>query len=174
MVQNIDKGFKSMLNEQELWVSWVFQPIDSRDSVKKMLMRNFMNHYKTNRAPFVVTLDTEFLTYLPDNGAIYALEDFLKDVTCYNVIPWWVLWFKIVQKQDVFVVTGSQIIEWMKNPVDLNDVKNLKSWQCKFLMNDHVQPCEVPSTCSFDGRARGQLAHSFRMCGVCPTSYPWI
>uniref|UniRef100_A0A8R1DLQ9 EGF-like domain-containing protein n=1 Tax=Caenorhabditis japonica TaxID=281687 RepID=A0A8R1DLQ9_CAEJA len=135
------------------------KPVDSRDSVKKMLMRNFMNHYKTNRAPFVVTLDTEFLTYLPDNGAIYALEDFLKD---------------IVQKPEVFVVTGSQVIDWMKNPVTLNDLKNFRPWQCKFLMNDHVQPCEVPSICSFDGRARGQLAHSFRMCGVCPTSYPWI
>uniref|UniRef100_A0A1I7TWD6 EGF-like domain-containing protein n=2 Tax=Caenorhabditis tropicalis TaxID=1561998 RepID=A0A1I7TWD6_9PELO len=137
----------------------VLKPVDSRDSVKKILMRNFLNHYKTNRAPFVLTLDTEFLTYLPDNGAIYALEDFLKD---------------IVQKQDVFVVTGTQMIDWMRNPVDLNGLKNLRSWQCKFLMNDHVQPCEVPSTCSFDGRARGQYAHSFRMCGVCPTSYPWI
>ncbi|CAO4385948.1 unnamed protein product [Caenorhabditis nigoni] len=135
------------------------KPVDSRDSVKKMLMRNFMNHYKTNRAPFVLTLDTEFLTYLPDNGAIYALEDFLKD---------------IVLKQDVFIVTGSQMIDWMRSPYDLNNIKNLRSWQCKFLMNDHVQPCEVPSTCSFDGRSRGLHAHSFRMCGVCPTSYPWI
>ncbi|UMM42433.1 hypothetical protein L5515_018269 [Caenorhabditis briggsae] len=135
------------------------KPVDSRDSVKKMLMRNFMNHYKTNRAPFVLTLDTEFLTYLPDNGAIYALEDFLKD---------------IVLKQDVFIVTGSQMIDWMRSPYDLNNIKNLRSWQCKFLVNDHVQPCEVPSTCSFDGRSRGLHAHSFRMCGVCPTSYPWI
>lgn len=60
------------------------KPFDSRDSVTKMLQRNFMNHYKTNRAPFILTLDTEFLTYLPDNGAVYALRDFLKFVRFNN------------------------------------------------------------------------------------------
>ncbi|CAH2190575.1 EGF-like domain-containing protein [Caenorhabditis elegans] len=135
------------------------KPFDSRDSVTKMLQRNFMNHYKTNRAPFILTLDTEFLTYLPDNGAVYALRDFLKF---------------IVQKQDVFVVTGSQIIDYMRNPVDLNNIKSLRSWQCKPQMKDEANPCENPTTCSFSGRARGQFAHSFRMCGVCPKSYPWI
>nr|pir hypothetical protein F48E3.8 - Caenorhabditis elegans [Caenorhabditis elegans] len=73
------------------------KPFDSRDSVTKMLQRNFMNHYKTNH-----------------NGAVYALRDFLKF---------------IVQKQDVFVVTGSQIIDYMRNPVDLNNIKSLRSWQ---------------------------------------------
>ncbi|CAI5454248.1 unnamed protein product [Caenorhabditis angaria] len=59
-------------------LSQALKPSDSRVSVKQMLMRNFLSNYKSNRAPFVLTLSTDFLTYLPDNGAIYALEDFFE------------------------------------------------------------------------------------------------
>ncbi|CAB3399192.1 unnamed protein product [Caenorhabditis bovis] len=120
------------------------KPSDSRLSVKQMLMRNFLTNYKSNRAPFVLTLSTDFLTYLPDNGAIYALQDFLSE---------------IVQRQDVYVVTGSQIIDWMQKPTEIANLRNIKSWQCSFFMNDHIQPCESPSVCSYSGRSGNHVAH---------------
>lgn len=45
-----------------------------------MLRENFNRSYQTNRAPFVLTLNTDFLNVLPDNGALKALDQFLTSV----------------------------------------------------------------------------------------------
>ncbi|CAJ0583895.1 unnamed protein product, partial [Mesorhabditis spiculigera] len=136
------------------------RPFDSRDGVANMLKRNFLKHYKGNRAPFVITADTDFLTILPDNGAVNALSDFLNDV---------------LNRTDVYVVTASQAIEWMKKPTKVAEIERFAPWQCQFLLNDHVQPCESPSVCTYSASSlQGGTPHSFRVCGSCPLAYPWI
>lgn len=56
-------------------------PTDSMETVKQMLRDNFDRAYTTNRAPYVLTLDADFLTILPDNGGVRALTQFLQEVT---------------------------------------------------------------------------------------------
>ncbi|CAJ0959311.1 unnamed protein product, partial [Mesorhabditis belari] len=136
------------------------RPFDSRDAVANMLKRNFLRHYKGNRAPFVITADTDFLTILPDNGAVNALSDFLNDV---------------LNRTDVYVVTATQAIEWMRRPTKVSEIQRFQPWQCQFHLNDHVQPCESPSVCSYSSSSiQGGVPHSFRICGSCPLAYPWI
>uniref|UniRef100_A0A914RNR9 Uncharacterized protein n=1 Tax=Parascaris equorum TaxID=6256 RepID=A0A914RNR9_PAREQ len=45
-----------------------------------MLEENFQRHYRYNRAPFVVAIDSEYLTSLQDSGAVSALEIFISKV----------------------------------------------------------------------------------------------
>jgi hypothetical protein len=45
-----------------------------------MIRENFRRAYESNRAPFVLTLNTDFLTVLPDGGSVTAIEQFLSEV----------------------------------------------------------------------------------------------
>uniref|UniRef100_A0A0K0D0S1 NodB homology domain-containing protein n=1 Tax=Angiostrongylus cantonensis TaxID=6313 RepID=A0A0K0D0S1_ANGCA len=105
------------------------KPTDSRSSVVQFLRNNFYRNYNTNRAPFILTADTDFLTYLPDNGVVSAINDWLTEV----------------RKKDVYVVTAKQVISWMQTPVALSEASKFKPWQCERRLKDHMQPCEVIS-----------------------------
>ncbi|PAV65451.1 hypothetical protein WR25_12538 isoform A [Diploscapter pachys] len=135
------------------------KPYDTKITIKQFLQRNFYRNYKSNRAPFVLNADAEWLNYAPDNQVAEALEEWLQDV---------------LNKTDVYVVTNSQLISWMKDPKKIDDVRQFRAWQCNFLLNDHVHPCENPSICSYAPSSGLRYAHSFRVCGSCPKSYPWI
>ncbi|WKY14777.1 hypothetical protein Q1695_000364 [Nippostrongylus brasiliensis] len=134
------------------------KPFDSRSTVKQFLRRNFYRNYNTNRAPFVLNADTDFLTYLPDNGVLLAVEDWLNE---------------ILQRKDVYVVTAKQAIHWIQRPVGINKLSTFKPWRCDRRVYDHLQPCESPSICSYSPTVASH-AHSFRVCGTCPRSYPWL
>ncbi|KAE9415506.1 hypothetical protein Angca_001565, partial [Angiostrongylus cantonensis] len=135
-----------------------FQPTDSRSSVVQFLRNNFYRNYNTNRAPFILTADTDFLTYLPDNGVVSAINDWLTE---------------ILGRKDVYVVTAKQVISWMQTPVALSEASKFKPWQCERRLKDHMQPCETPSICTYPS-SKTIRAHSFRVCGNCPRSYPWL
>lgn len=55
-------------------------PQDSVESVKALLRENFNRAYDNNRAPYTLTLDSDFLTILPNNGGVQALKEFLEEV----------------------------------------------------------------------------------------------
>ncbi|GMT31782.1 hypothetical protein PFISCL1PPCAC_23079, partial [Pristionchus fissidentatus] len=129
---------------------------DTRASVKEMLRRNFNRNYQGSRAPLVLSLDADFLFSLPQNEAVNGLIDFLEEV---------------LAKADVYPVTVSQLISWMRAPTSLDAIAKFKPFHCPRRANDHVQPCEAPSTCSF---ITPQGSRSFRVCGSCPKEYPGI
>ena len=54
---------------------------ETPDSVLNLLRENFNRAYDTTRAPFTITLDTDFFLALPNNGSLIALENFLLEVT---------------------------------------------------------------------------------------------
>ena len=60
--------------------STAIKPYDTRESTLRLLQRNFYRNYNGNRAPFVLNFNSDFLTYLPDNGVVHAVEDFLEEV----------------------------------------------------------------------------------------------
>uniref|UniRef100_A0A0M3K0P0 EB domain-containing protein n=1 Tax=Anisakis simplex TaxID=6269 RepID=A0A0M3K0P0_ANISI len=53
---------------------------DSPNDIATMLEKNFRRHYYNNRAPFVIAIDSDYLTSLQDNGALKALEIFIEQV----------------------------------------------------------------------------------------------
>ncbi|KAF8385074.1 hypothetical protein PRIPAC_74216 [Pristionchus pacificus] len=129
---------------------------DTRDSVADLLRRNLQRNYQGSRAPLVLSLDADFMFALPQNEAVNGLIDFLEES---------------LAKEDVYPVTVSQMISWMKSPTSLDRLAKFKPFHCPRRANDHVQPCETPSTCSF---VTPQGSRSFRVCGSCPRDYPNI
>ncbi|GMS91266.1 hypothetical protein PENTCL1PPCAC_13441, partial [Pristionchus entomophagus] len=129
---------------------------DTRASVTDLLRRNLARNYQGSRAPLVLSLDADFMFALPQNEAVNGLIDFLEE---------------ILTKDDIYPVTVSQLISWMKSPSSLDRIAKIKPFHCPRRANDQVQPCETPSTCSF---VTPQGSRSFRVCGSCPRDYPNI
>ncbi|ESO95758.1 hypothetical protein LOTGIDRAFT_116769, partial [Lottia gigantea] len=77
------------------------------------LMDNFNRQYKTNKAPLGIFLHASW--FRRKSGNFEGLVDFLE---------------KMTHLPDVYVLTVSQVIDWIRHPVPLNRVSELKSWQC--------------------------------------------
>uniref|UniRef100_T1GW61 Chitin-binding type-2 domain-containing protein n=1 Tax=Megaselia scalaris TaxID=36166 RepID=T1GW61_MEGSC len=75
---------------------------------------------------------------------------------------------------DVYFVTGSQVINWMKNPTKLENIKNFQAWSCR---QRQWQPkelaCSVPNTCKLKSRILQQERY-MNTCSECPQQYPWV
>ncbi|CAI9720952.1 chitin deacetylase 7-like isoform X3 [Octopus vulgaris] len=78
--------------------------------VLQFLRENFNRHYKRNKAPFGIFLHSPWLM-----NNLNPLKKFLKEVT---------------RNKDVWIVTVSQALQWIQNPVPLNNITQFKSWKC--------------------------------------------
>ncbi|CAI9720959.1 chitin deacetylase 7-like isoform X3 [Octopus vulgaris] len=84
-------------------------PQNSKDVIS-YLKYNFNRHYKRNKAPFGIFLH---MPWLMKNLA--ALQTFLKEVALNN---------------DVWIVTVSQALQWIQNPVPLDKISEFSNWKC--------------------------------------------
>ncbi|KAF0290838.1 hypothetical protein FJT64_011004 [Amphibalanus amphitrite] len=121
------------------------------------LNHNFDRHYLTNRAPLSLNFHSawlkkgDFLDYL-----LRWIEDIQISVT------------------DVYFVTMTQVIEWMQEPLDVQQTKTFASWLTKCDESTGFE-CTKPggSNCALhtDG-----VAGTFNMqtCKRCPPNFPWL
>lgn len=86
-------------------------------------------NYRTNRAPLYVNLHS---IYLDTDYHLNAIDSFIQRLTSMD---------------DVYIVTVSQAIEWVRNPVPLSGIKDFKPWQCDYTANQ-----EDKAFCSFTFR----------------------
>lgn len=123
-------------------------PTDSR-GVYDMLVKNFKRHYTSNRAPFGMFYHYAWFTHK------HHREGFLAFIDALNQLP------------DVYFVTNSQMIEWMRSPTPINQIDSFKPWQCNSISN----ACLKPKRCTykFKGDERG-----IPTCQPCPDKYPWL
>ena len=87
-------------------------PPPSEALAYKFLWDNFENYYKTNRAPMGINMHASWF-YYPDRKK--AMSRFIQD---------------ILKLGDVYIVTVSQVIEWLRNPTPLSSIKDFGPWQC--------------------------------------------
>lgn len=73
-------------------------------------MRNFERSYSGNRAPYVLSLNADFLQLAGQNKGMKAVQKFLNKMTAHK---------------DVYIVTIKQLIDWMKRPVPLNQIREV-------------------------------------------------
>jgi hypothetical protein len=78
------------------------------------LMKNFNSYYKTNKAPFGIHLSREWF-YWYNNRNFAGLSEFLNTILSY---------------EDVYIVSVSDLLQWMTNPVSLTSAKSFVSWKC--------------------------------------------
>ncbi|XP_076462471.1 chitin deacetylase 7-like [Babylonia areolata] len=77
------------------------------------LRHNFLRHYTRNRAPFMISIHPRWFTRVPSSYP--ALKQFLRNIT---------------QEPDVWQVTLTQMLDWVRDPKPLSRLHELPSWQC--------------------------------------------
>lgn len=92
----------------------MFNPPTVNDTTE-FLMKNFLFNYKTNKAPFGIHLRQVWFSHPAYANNIKGLKNFLD----------------AVQKlHDVYLVSASGIIEWMKNPTPISEITQTVPWNC--------------------------------------------
>lgn len=89
------------------------QPQTTNDTYT-MLWDNFQTFYTRNRAPFGIHLRQTWFHYFY-LFKLDALNQFIE---------------KLVSMEDVYLVTISEMLDWMKDPAPLDELTNFQSWQC--------------------------------------------
>ncbi|KAG7296610.1 hypothetical protein JYU34_020423 [Plutella xylostella] len=126
-------------------------PQDDRGWLE-FIIRNFENHYHGNRAHFGFYIHEAYFTSHP--AAKRALVRFLDLVD---------------NLYDVFVVNASEVIEWVKNPIPVDEY--LKQ-SCK--TNDRREcASKICGPYKSDHSEYGQ-EYRLNICSSCPASYPWV
>lgn len=136
---------------------------ETEESFYRLLNQNFLRAYRTNKAPYILTLDGDLPYWIAQNGTMRALERFLNEVA---------------QKPDVWFVTLSQLLDWMRSPVPVNRLRNFAPFSCRdqYDRRQAKTPalCENPNRCMYRTRRLAKARHSLKTCAQCPSHYPWI
>lgn len=114
-----------------------------------ILIRNFNYHYNGNRAPFGMHAHSAWFDQA--SGHMEAMRKFLSQVTN--------------GKEDVWILTVSQVIAWMKDPKDIQAAKKFAPWSCP----PRPKPrCSQPNDCHYT------TPKDFYMptCTECPPHFP--
>nr|QRN76671.1 silk gland uncharacterized conserved 2 [Tineola bisselliella] len=124
---------------------------DDEDAWFRFIVRNFERHYLGNRAPFGFFIHEWYLTVYPKVER--ALERFMDMIN---------------NMHDVFMVNSHEVIDWVKNPVPINEYRQQ---QCNTV---------VPRPCSSENCGPLKSDHDnqeywMAICGdTCPRVYPWL
>ncbi|KAI9276941.1 hypothetical protein BDA99DRAFT_584269 [Phascolomyces articulosus] len=140
----------------------------SPEDVSKWSTAAFDNHYNGGRQPFGIYIHPTHLTAypgLPDpKPKLDGLISFIKS---------------IASKQDVWFVTNQQLLQWMKNPVKVSELKDQDYLKCQ-------QPVINKEICNgLDDNGNGQIdeeltnncnfgATTFKTCFNCPGTAPTL
>ncbi|KAJ3302660.1 hypothetical protein HDV03_004780 [Kappamyces sp. JEL0829] len=124
------------------------------------LLANFQTHYTGNRAPFGLYVHPLWLgpaipPSIPDGAAKLAAMNGMID--------------SIMKNPDVWMVTGSQVIEYMKNPVPASELGKQPYMQCYNKPTASI--CNGASDATF-AQTCGLPSGSFQTCYNCPTDTP--
>lgn len=91
------------------------QTLNTNEDASKYIWNNFDRHFNGNRAPLGVNMHA---TWFKTEINIEAMDDFVGELS---------------KRDDVWVITMHQMIEWMRTPTSADQVKNFAPWQtsCK-------------------------------------------
>ena len=119
--------------------------------VYDMLLKNFNRHYKSNRAPFTLFYHSAWFNTQHHRKAFIKFLD------------------EIIQKDDVYIVTNWQMLQWMRNPTTLDQIHNFEPFQCHNKPNDNH--CNHPTACNVVSKSGSR---TLRTCQPCPSTFPWV
>lgn len=117
-----------------VYVDGCNNPPPTENLAYKFLWDNFQKYYTTNRAPMGINMHASWF-YYPERKA--AMDRFIK---------------KLVTIDDVYIVSVKQVIEWLRNPTSLQDIKSFQPWQC----NGNATGTSQTGNVHFDSRSQRQ------------------
>lgn len=115
------------------------------DEVQEWLQEQFDRVYNDNKAPITIVINSGWFSTSEDNLA--GLTAFLDE---------------LANQDDVFLVSHSQVIEWMKNPVSASSFATD--------VYDRSESC-LATTCTL---MKEEEYRYMKSCVSCPSSYPWL
>ncbi|GAB6023473.1 Cytidine deaminase 5 [Chamberlinius hualienensis] len=133
-----------------------FNPTESR-GVYDQLVKNFKKHYTGSRIPFGMYYHYAWFT------KPHQKEGFLAFLDALLKLP------------DVYFITNSQLIEWMRQPTPLSKINEFAPWQCGGKAQgrsvSQSGTCSRPKSCRF--RFKGD-ERTIQTCQPCPEKFPWL
>jgi len=134
----------------------VFSHMD-RDDIFNWLEEDFNRHYKTNKAPYVLAMHTNWFNNIEQ---VKALEQFMNYTETLD---------------DVYYVTATQALLWITSPVKLSDLDESGLWDCP---ESSLPPllCNNQNTCALPHKDEKGIESTKYMatCKTCPPRYPWL
>ncbi|KAL0810874.1 hypothetical protein ABMA28_010178 [Loxostege sticticalis] len=125
---------------------------NDEDAWFRFIVTNFERHYLGNRAPFGFFIHE---WYLRTNPAVMRATVRFMDM--------------INNMHDVFMVNANDVIEWVKNPVPVNEYVRRS---CRWFTPSTCWPSSCgPLSASHNGIISQYWMQS---CAACPVSYPWL
>ncbi|CAG5106796.1 Similar to CDA8: Chitin deacetylase 8 (Bombyx mori) [Cotesia congregata] len=120
------------------------------DGVYKMLIKNFERHYTTNRAPFGLFYHAAWFTQPHHKEGFISFLD------------------TIVAMDDVWVITNTKAIEWVRNPTPLALLDTFEPFGCNY--QGRPKKCNNPKVCNLWHKSGVRY---MKTCQPCPDIYPW-
>lgn len=107
---------------------------EDEDEVVEFFNANLERHYETNRAPLVLSMNTNWLS-IPEQ---------------YDGLKKWIDSILNGRRNDVYFITGNQLVEWMKQPTPITTIPQFEPWQCQPNFNAFSAASEEGSVCTED------------------------
>jgi hypothetical protein len=80
----------------------------------------------------------------------------------------------MVSRQDVWIVSNWEAIQWMRNPTPQAQMKEFTEWKtCDTPLPIEEQACNIPNVCKLKSRELRKERYLYT-CKECPDTYPWI
>lgn len=121
-----------------------------------LMMNNFLKHYNGNRAPFGLFAHSALFYRNPT--AVPAYKAFLD---------------KLATLKNIYIVTISQLIDWMKQPTPLDQIASFTPWQCTQRPQPRCDHDKGANNCHYPNTPHGDMY--LKTCvTTCPPHYPDI
>ena len=85
--------------------------INTKQQALDYLWKNFKRFSGNNKAPFGVNMHA---TWFNDEYKLDAMDEFISNLN---------------KQDDVYIVTVHQVVQWMKNPTSLREIKEFSPWK---------------------------------------------
>ena len=102
--------------------------------LEKQLMFNFERHYKLNKAPFIINIET---SWFKSHGEMLteALIKFVNALTSSTS--------DMAAKSDIYLLGLSKIVEWIQYPAPMNVIASKWLWDCDGSTFDYDEECQM-------------------------------
>jgi len=121
-----------------------------------LLRTNFLDQYNGNRAPFGV-FTTSALLLGPGDEFIQRKEGYKMFLDYLAGLP------------DVYVVSISKALEWIKSPTPTSAINGFVPWQPTEAKPNY---CVFAKSCRYD--FQGSERYMMACSSMCPAQYPWL
>ena len=78
---------------------------------------------------------------------------------------------EILKMKDVYIVSPSQVIDWMKKPTPLSEINQFAPWQCT--KAPPPAACAVANACEYQFGEWNEYVYLRTCTKPCPKHYPW-